>query len=160
MEIPSMTIPFRPIAATVLCSLLLLPQVPARAHDHEHDHDHPVEGLIELPHPMRVIDRPHWKQRLSDEQKAAIIELRSKTVPRYLGLMGQAFPLEQALRNASIDFADAKPSNLEKLQELAELKRQMSEVQIEAYARLKAILGKALWHDLMKELQASGPESD
>jgi hypothetical protein len=158
MEIRTMTTPFRPITTALLCSLLLLSQAPARAHDHEHDH--PVEGLIELPHPMRVIDRPHWKQRLSDEQKAAIIELRSKTAPRYLSLMGQAVPLQQGLYDAALDFSNTAPGNLEKLQELAELKRKMSAAQIDAYARLKAILGEAAWHDLMKELQTSGSESD
>jgi hypothetical protein len=152
-------------AATILfCSLLLLPQAPALADGHDHDHDidhsHPVEGLLVLPHPMRVIEHPHWKQRLSDGQKAAIIELKGEVQPRYLGLMGQAFPLEQALRNGVLDFANTTPGNPEKLQELADLKRQMSQVQIDAYARLKAILGEEAWHELMKELQAFGSGSD
>ena len=53
---------FRQVIATFLSTVALLAQSPAQAHDH------PVDDLLDLPHPMRVLKRADWQERLDPEQ--------------------------------------------------------------------------------------------
>jgi hypothetical protein len=142
----------------LLCASLVMGHGVAHANDHGHkkDHDHPVEGLLSLPHPIRILISPEWSARLSDEQKIAIEELKRKIQPRYMGLMGEAYPIEQSLLKSSLEFVNSVPEYQQKLQRLADLKRQMSTVQMAAYAELKEILGEAVWQQLMDELLSHG----
>lgn len=132
--------------ATTLCAAALLAQPLA------HAHDHPVDDLLDLPHPMRVLNRAHWQEHLSTEQKAAIAALRSEIQPRFLALMSEAIPLQEQL-HAAVFAHDAAAPSREALQAFADLRVRMTEVQAGAYVRLKSVLGASDWEKLLQELQ-------
>ena len=138
--------PLRQIVLITVCAAALLPQSAV------HAHDHPVVDLLDLPHPMRVLNRAHWQEHLSSEQKAAIAVLRSEIQPRFLALTAEAIPLQEQLHAAVFAHDTAAPSR-EALQALADLRLRMTEVQAGAYTRLKSVLGAGDWEKLLQELQ-------
>lgn len=116
-------------------------------------HDHPVDDLLELPHPMKPLSQPAWKQRLTPEQKAELETLRMAIQPRYLGLMGEALPLQEKLRQGLLAPDQMQVPDPRELQALAELRARMTQVQADAYQRLQQILGPEHWKLLLQELR-------
>lgn len=116
-------------------------------------HDHPVEDLLELPHPMKALSQPAWKQRLAPEQTSALEELRSAIQPRFRELMSEALPLQEKLRSGLLNADQVQKPDAKALQALAELRTRMTTVQADAYLRLQQILGPDNWALLLQDLK-------
>lgn len=116
-------------------------------------HKHAVDDLLDMPHPMRVMQTPAWQQRLTPVQKQDIQQLRSEIQPKYLLLMSEAAPLQEALRKSLLGYESAGPADEERLKTLAELRVRMTLVQAHAFAQLKKILGPEEWQLMLKDLQ-------
>ncbi|RKT44912.1 periplasmic heavy metal sensor [Thiocapsa rosea] len=109
-----------------------------------------VSELVTLPHPMRLIRENPQRFGVSPEQMESLRrEVMDVYPPQLHERVQAAWSLERAIRRAVLEQGKDSAAVAEQLDELVQLKREATDIRIEALNRFRAILKPEQFHAVM-----------
>ncbi len=115
---------------------------------------HPVEELVELPHPVKIILANEEKLKITKEQKEKIEKEMLSVFPQKIhGAMDKAKILEDKIKDAVMKEDKTKADLKADIQALADIKIQITNDHIDALNKLDTILNKEQHKQIMELLK-------
>jgi len=121
-------------------------------------HDHALVLGEHLPHLMIHVMRLDSELGLSDEQRQGLRALAREVQPRMHAGFEKAERMERDIGQAVVEQGATAAALAPKLDELQKLKRELTEIQIDALLQMRTLLNEAQYRRALEDAGWSRPE--
>jgi hypothetical protein len=126
----------------------LLLTAPLRAEGELHRY-----GLVQLPHPVGKLAAEPERFQLTPEQQEGVEAIVAEVPAKMHAMLSEAKAAEEKIRRAVLDGGNNPDSLDRSLEELAELKRRISALHIDALERLRGVLTPDQFREVTQQEQ-------